>query len=1486
MPGFSFSIRRIRRNGVRVCPAAGRRAGRRCAALAALVGLGAVPVAAAAVYLEDSPDAVQRARRAQEHLDAGRPGEAAALLQSVRVEFGARLMEREPGLYVDAARWVGLRLRDDPALRAAYRNRFDGEARRARDAAGSGGERLALTALAGVAWRYAGSGPGRDAALDLAARHVRAGRGAEARAVLDELAGLNELRDPSGRPTGTPPEPAAAARHRTLLAWAAALCGDAVGRDAALAGLAAVAGPEAAAALARQMVSPLAAAAPGAESARHPLAPRPLWRVTLAEPEPPPEASAPYRGYAAAHGNYPAELRAVARGDLILANDTQRVYALDAVSGRLRWSHAPAASAAEADPEAVWRGGGAVRTLPDARAVAAQGRDAFAVLGSVQTIRGRRGLDPMTPSSVLVCLDTARGDAVWTARPGDVDAVVARASFHGTPLLTPELVIVAARRSQVSSFQDSYLIAFDRRTGVPRWRRHVASTQGSEPRRGGDVLSSLSLDPDRGRVYFCDNLGAAAALSAATGEVRWLRVFDDADRNADTRRSGFSPLAPDAAPTPVRDGVLLPVRHGEAYGLLLDADTGRTRRALPTPSPLDGLTGLHPLPGGDALVCVAGGTVRRLSGDDLTERWAYAGGGAGVALAERGTGSSGQDGLLWLLDDDGQLTGRDADTGAIRRSVTLTAPGALVPVEHGVVTVSGRSFASYTPWPAAYATLRARAAQHPADAGVGLSMATLALNAVDGPRVGGRLSGDTDAAPEAPSANDPEDDPKDDPAGAVLRGIDHALRTLDTDDAGDDTPRGRAATLDALLALTERAAGTLDAADLTRIFDRLAGAARSPEELLSYTLARAGAAEQGGRPAEAADLYQAVLDHDALSSGRVRRRGVARRGGVVARQALQELIARAGPGVYAAHARRSAAALAELDRRHDTDPAPYLALAHRYPLGAPAAEALLKAGRLQAAGAAPAAAATTLRRSYRLSVDDATRAEAASTLARHYVAQGRPGAAARWLAQVDRDGPRLRLTRDDDAPVTAARWAAELAGHPDPVSGPRLSLPLGPAVIQPGRLLTAAETHGGTPRTPTAGGPRVLLRGPEPGVLALYDTASPAAARWRIEDDDRGNALADLGADTAVLWSAAAGRVTVRAVADGAELFPPVATEELLAELGEGGRVAAARRAAAGASIAMIEGDFSRSTAESRKQQAQLSDARDDPPRVIAGEAAVAVLDAVGRAAAFDRYTGVALWHLELPIDSVRWARVVDGLLLIGGLRGAGTGAEAGVVLALDLTTGRTHTPDLEDPAPPLWAGLGPRGDMLVLRAGELSSHDPRSGAVRWRADFDPLAGPARVRVAAATLAASDGIRLVTVDLDHGAVTGQTVGLLAGTRLLAGRDRLLLDHDRAGLTALHPDARTAWRSAAAQNRKGPVAVALLDGAVLIAATAGDRGAPTVELFRLDLATGRITDRQLTGLSARLLAPDRLAVVDDALLLTDREQTLIVPGAAAPRRGPN
>ena len=199
------------------------------------------------------------------------------------------------------------------------------------------------------------------------------------------------------------------------------------------------------------------------------------------------------------HHKPPANYTASPTTDCFWPTTAVHVYALDGVSGRLQWSVSLKKLAAfelsplAPDPRQNNRGFNANRyglgTSP--RSVTAHNHQAFAVLGPVHTAN--------TPplSNLLVCLDTQTGIAQWIARPSDVDATVAKALFHGTPQLTDDLVIIAARHSHPASFQDSYLVAFDRHSGVVRWRRHLSSTTAANSQQYADTksLTTFTVPP-------------------------------------------------------------------------------------------------------------------------------------------------------------------------------------------------------------------------------------------------------------------------------------------------------------------------------------------------------------------------------------------------------------------------------------------------------------------------------------------------------------------------------------------------------------------------------------------------------------------------------------------------------------------------------------------------------------------------------------------------------------------------------------------------------------------------------------------------------------------------------------------------------------------------------------------------------------------------------------------------------------------------------
>ncbi|MFO7899547.1 MAG: PQQ-binding-like beta-propeller repeat protein, partial [Planctomycetota bacterium] len=135
------------------------------------------------------------------------------------------------------------------------------------------------------------------------------------------------------------------------------------------------------------------------------------------------------------------------------------------------------------------------------------------------------------------------------------------------------VVAVAARRET-----EAFVAAFDARNGARLWQRRLCS----QVFRGVLGRGPHPAPPafDQGVVYVSTNLGAAAAVDAATGEVRWL-----------TEYPAFSPARRRAAltaddcwennPPVVSGGRLLLAPQDSDHLIALDLDDGRVRWQAP-----------------------------------------------------------------------------------------------------------------------------------------------------------------------------------------------------------------------------------------------------------------------------------------------------------------------------------------------------------------------------------------------------------------------------------------------------------------------------------------------------------------------------------------------------------------------------------------------------------------------------------------------------------------------------------------------------------------------------------------------------------------------------------------------------------------------------------------------------------------------------------------------------------------------------------------
>jgi len=131
---------------------------------------------------------------------------------------------------------------------------------------------------------------------------------------------------------------------------------------------------------------------------------------------------------------------------------------------------------------------------------------------------------------------------------------------------------------------DLFLQAFDLYTGEPLWKTFLVSGQ-QESNLFGNVLKEMACGApaaDAEKVVVCTNLGAVAALDAATGEALWTRVYERTPVR--TYQDGHMAYRPEtfANTPPAFDGSQFFCTPTDSpYALALDACSGEIRRIWP-----------------------------------------------------------------------------------------------------------------------------------------------------------------------------------------------------------------------------------------------------------------------------------------------------------------------------------------------------------------------------------------------------------------------------------------------------------------------------------------------------------------------------------------------------------------------------------------------------------------------------------------------------------------------------------------------------------------------------------------------------------------------------------------------------------------------------------------------------------------------------------------------------------------------------------------
>ena len=1069
--------------------------------------LGATPV-----YVEDSPAAEELVAEAQRLHGQGRAVQAAAKYQQVIDEYAGRLMPLEGQRYADAARWVRRALMADPKLLSAYRKGHESIAARllAQDVEPG----TDLQTLTGVFERFRLCRSGLEAGLLLAGAYLERGNGADAGLVLDELADHPDLAAEAGRwhllQAGAgvfADQPNRVEQHTKALTD--------LGDKAAVAQSAAWAGQ-----YRRTAASKAIATGDLLPVESWPQTPNtPLWQVTTLQGDP----SHPQPGVSVSQADAllrqrlsrtrtgaQSAMAPVVRADRLYLNDGVSIAAFDRSSGRPLWSYRSEGAALYAE---LLGSSARFAHVDDARSVAVDGDLVAAVVGrSAPLRRGARGNIYKTS---LICLAGSDGRVRWRVRPSDLDETLARAFFHGTPIVRHGRVFALLRRAQTSRFQGALVVAVDASSGKLLWRRHLSSaapTGGS-----GQLLTQMLYHA--GRLYLADYLGAVACLDSRTGSVIWLTVTRDLSRQpgaADIVRNQNFPMRSLTAgdkPVLAEAGLIVPAADGGA-AWLLDPTTGRKTRELAAPA---WSRESRVLALGDpcSAVLTLSDAVRLHDGKTLELRWAHPLPAAAAAKGQAPTRPTVT--LRHVAVTVGNVLRLiDLATGKLAAQEPIKAPGNMLVLADQLIVAGAFTASGYMTWDLASSRIRKRMATGDGDPADALALAHIGL-----------LS-------ERPDA--------------LLEGVDAAIAML---------PTGQRETFQFIRSLIDpEAVGGIQTdrrpewvgrdADLCRsVFDRLAAAADGEADVAAYRLALGRFLADGDKPADAVDQYQAILTDAGLTRRQVQLVSGSRQAGLEARTRLKSLIESHGPGVYAEYEAMASARLAELAAVGGAPASAWVDLAEQFPLAstAPAArvaaaEALARLGRVSQA-------IVQLNRAYVRTRDRQLLQRIVGELVELHDQAGRADRARQWLRRIRREQPGLRPLKAG-TPVSIDRLIDELANRPGPGSRmPKILLPLGKPYVLPGRLLTpTSQPREAWPRDSivTCIGDVVQLR-----------TGPLLEARWRTPVGDDDVALLSLTAEQVLLWSSRSARLTALDVHTGQPIWQCGDVRAMLGRVAGGG---------------------------------------------------------------------------------------------------------------------------------------------------------------------------------------------------------------------------------------------------------------------------------------------------------------------------------------------
>lgn len=575
----------------------------------------------------------------------------------------------------------------------------------------------------------------------------------------------------------------------------------------------------------------------------------------------------------------------------------------------------------------------------------------------------------------IVCLDAATGALLWRVDADGVSEPFAQVTFDSSPVVRGGGVYVVGRRRRSFGFEDCYLYRFDASDGRFTRRTHLggASTGTFGSRHASKAIPALHGDT----VYISTNLGTVAAVSAHSGDVRWLRRYA---RDRFTSANGASRVEKETLPWQVNpaiwsDGRLAVSPTDSTAVMLFDAADGKVLQTIPVGRLGGGvLLGLS----GDSLY-TAGQQVCRYDLDTRRVVWSERL-PEGLDIFGRGA----------LLTDRVFIPALDRlltfDLGEGRSGAAPWGPeaegGNVLPLPDQLLVAGVSRISAYVRKAAIWTALRARMTAAPSDPVPALELAEIAFNNGEIREALAALA----AAAERTNALDRPDE------GALTRRI--------FDDAV--TFAGR---------LAEQ--GKLQPEAMEALFGYAAEHAQDAQNHLSYRLEFARLFERQERPEKAVRLYQQILKDRSLRGIPV---GASKRevtAGQMAEARIGALIETSGRSAYApfeAEARiwleRGTAAgdVGALERVIET-----------FPNSRSASLATMAIGDLLAGKGEPLKAAVWYSRCFHRYAQQVDQPSLIKKIADAYEQGGKPERAYLWLTKGVREYPDARVEHEGRA---------------------------------------------------------------------------------------------------------------------------------------------------------------------------------------------------------------------------------------------------------------------------------------------------------------------------------------------------------------------------------------------------------------------------------------------------------------------------------------